>query len=84
MGDDIIQFIIKKINAVQGAFYIVNDDDPDEKLIEIRASFAYGRKKYLNNKFRFAEGLVGQAAIEQDTVLRTEIPDDYVTITSEF
>ena len=82
LGDDIIQYIIKKINAVQGAFYIVNDDDPDNKIIEIKASFAYGRKKYLNNKFRFAEGLVGQAAIEQDTVLRTEIPDNYVTITS--
>lgn len=82
LGDDIVQFIIKKINAVQGAFYIVNDDDSAHKIIEIRASFAYGRKKYLNNKFRFAEGLVGQAAIEQDTILRTEIPDDYVTITS--
>jgi len=82
LGEDIIQFIIKKINAVQGAFYIVNDEDQQNKQIEIRASFAYGRKKYLKNSFRFAEGLVGQAAIEQDTVLRTEIPDDYVTITS--
>jgi PAS domain S-box-containing protein len=82
LGDDIVQFIIKKINAVQGAFYIVNDENPDAKRIEIKASFAYGRKKYLNNSFRFAEGLVGQAAIEQDTVLRTEIPDEYVTITS--
>jgi PAS domain S-box-containing protein len=82
LGDDIVQFIIKKIGAVQGAFYIVNDDNPKDKLIQIRASFAYGRKKYLNDQFRFAEGLVGQAAIEQDTVLRTEIPSDYVTITS--
>ena len=28
------------------------------------------------------QGLVGQAAIEQDTVFRTEIPADYATITS--
>jgi PAS domain S-box-containing protein len=82
LGDEIVQFIIKKIGAVQGAFYIVNDENPEKKTIDISASFAYGRKKYLKKSFRFAEGLVGQAAIEQDTVLRTEIPDEYVTITS--
>jgi PAS domain S-box-containing protein len=81
LGDDVIKFILGKIDAVQGAFYVVNDEE-GEKLIEMRASFAYNRKKYLQKTFRFAEGLVGQAAIEQDTVLRTEIPDDYMSLTS--
>jgi PAS domain S-box-containing protein len=81
LGDDIIRFIIEKIGAVQGAFYIVNEDTK-EKLIEMRASFAYNRKKYLKKSFRFAEGLVGQAAAEKDFVLRTEIPEEYVTLTS--
>lgn len=81
LGDDVIKFIIDKIGAVQGAFYIVNDES-GEKEIEMRASFAYNRKKYLKKTFRFAEGLVGQAAIEQDTVLRTEIPDEYVSLSS--
>lgn len=82
MGDDVIKFILEKIGAVQGAFYVVNDETGSEPIIEMRASYAYGRKKYLQKQFRFAEGLVGQAAIEKDTVLRTEIPPDYVTITS--
>jgi PAS domain S-box-containing protein len=82
LGEDVIKFILGKIGAIQGAFYVVNDDNPKQKLIEMRASWAYNRKKYLKAKFKFAEGLVGQAAAEQDTVLRTEIPDDYVTITS--
>jgi PAS domain S-box-containing protein len=82
MGDDVLKFIIEKIGAVQGAFYVVNDEIGSEPIIEMRASYAYGRKKYLKKQFRFAEGLVGQAAIEKDTVLRTEIPPDYVTITS--
>lgn len=81
LGDDVIKFILEKIGAIQGAFYVVNDEG-DEKLIEMRASFAYNRKKYLQKTFRFAEGLVGQAAIEQDTILRTEIPDDYMSLTS--
>jgi PAS domain S-box-containing protein len=81
LGEDVIKFILGKIGAIQGAFYVVNDDER-EKIIEMRASYAYGRKKYLQSKFKFAEGLVGQAAIEQSTVMRTEIPADYVTITS--
>lgn len=81
MGDDVIKFILDKIGAIQGAFYVVNEEEK-EKVIELRASYAYGRKKYLQKKFKFAEGLVGQSAIGQDTILRTEIPDNYVTITS--
>jgi PAS domain S-box-containing protein len=82
LGNDVIKFILEKIGAIQGAFYIVNDDNPKQPLIEMRASYAYGRKKYLQSKFKFAEGLVGQAAAEKDAVLRTEVPDNFVTITS--
>lgn len=81
LGEDVIKFILGKIDAIQGAFYVVNDEGKD-KIIEMRASYAYGRKKYLKSKFKFAEGLVGQSAIEQSTVMRTEIPADYVSITS--
>ena len=82
LGEDVIKFILEKIGALQGAFYIVNDDNAQAPVIEMRASYAYTRKKYLKAKFKFAEGLVGQAAAEKDIVLRTEIPDEYVTITS--
>jgi PAS domain S-box-containing protein len=82
LGEDVIKFILDKIGAIQGAFYVVNEDDHGKQLIEMRASYAYGRRKYLKGKFRFAEGLIGQAAAERDTILRTEIPDEYVTITS--
>jgi PAS domain S-box-containing protein len=81
LGDDVIKFILGKIGAIQGAFYVVNDE-AQPALIELRASYAYNRKKYLKAKFKFAEGLVGQAAAEKDTILRTEIPDDYVSVTS--
>jgi PAS domain S-box-containing protein len=82
LGDDVIKFIAEKIGAVQGAFYDVNSENRHQMVIEIRASFAYSRKKYLKKTFRFAEGLVGQAAAEKDVVMRTEIPDDYLSITS--
>jgi PAS domain S-box-containing protein len=82
LTDEIISFLPQKINAIQGAFFIVNDDDKQNVFIELVASYAYNRKKYLKGKFAFGQGLVGQSIIEKDIVHRTEIPDDYVTITS--
>lgn len=82
LSEEVIAFLTRKINAIQGAFYIVNDDYEDNVFIEMVGSYAYNKKKYLSAKFKFGQGLVGQAAIEKDTVFRTEIPDDYVTITS--
>lgn len=83
LGDDILAFITKKIEAIQGAFYVVNEDvNPDSPTIDMLASYAYNKKKYLQKQFKFAEGLIGQSAIEQDTLMRTEIPEEYVSVTS--
>ncbi len=82
LGDEILSYVTEKIDAIQGAFYVLNDDDQDNFFIEMKSSYAYNKKKYLQKRFKFAEGLVGQSAIEQDTLLRTEIPADYVSITS--
>ncbi len=82
LSEAVVEYVTNKIGAVQGAFYILNDEEEEDARLEITASYAYNKKKYLNGTFKFAEGLVGQAAVEQDTILRTEIPDDYVTITS--
>jgi PAS domain S-box-containing protein len=85
LSEEVLQFMIKRIDAIQGAFYVVTERDTTNyrnTFLEMKSSFAYNRKKYLTAKFRMAEGLVGQAAIEQSTLLRTEIPREYVSITS--
>lgn len=82
LGDEVLKYILDKIGAIQGAFYVVHEDESGTSHLEITSSFAYSRKKYLKGKYKFAEGLVGQAAAEKDSILRTEVPDDYVSITS--
>ncbi len=71
--------ILNYTNLIQGAFYIYNDET--KKIINT-ASYAYDRRKYINQEFAIGQGLIGQAAFELDTVYRKEIPDYYVTITS--
>jgi PAS domain S-box-containing protein len=80
---DTIAYLVRNLeNVVQGAFYIVEEDNGEDQILRMKASYAYNRKKNLHAEFRFAQGLVGQAAVEKDIILRTEIPDDYTTITS--
>jgi PAS domain S-box-containing protein len=81
--EETITFLVKKLDyVVQGAFYIVEGENEQDKVIRMKASYAYNRKKHLHAEFRFAQGLVGQAVVEKESILRTEIPDDYLTITS--
>lgn len=83
LGYDVIVFLIHKINAIQGAFYLIEEDIVSGKSkIVMAACYAYNRKKYRQKEFKPGEGLVGQAAIERDYIYCTEIPADYVSITS--
>ena len=82
LGNEVVAYVADKINAIQGAFYVIDDQDKANVQIVMRASYAYNKKKHLQASFQMAEGLVGQAAVEQDTLVRTEIPYDYVTVTS--
>ncbi len=79
LADAILAYVVPLTGAIQGAFYVA---DKDAQTLEMIASYAYNKKKYLNAKFKFAEGLVGQAAMEKDLIIRTEIPDTYMTLTS--
>ncbi len=71
--------LINYTNTIQGAFYVKNDDT--QKIINV-ATYAYNRKKYINQEYEIGQGLIGQAAFEMDYIYRKEIPEDYVTITS--
>ena len=82
LGDGVIKYVNDRIEAVQGAFYVTVDDEARQKSVEMRAVYAYNRKKYVKKTFSWAEGLVGQAVAEKSMIMRTEIPADYLSITS--
>jgi PAS domain S-box-containing protein len=77
-----IKELTKYINAIQGGFYILKNGDTDEKHFEMTAFFAYDRKKFANQKIKWGDGLIGTSAEEQRTIYITDIPDDYVNVTS--
>ncbi len=69
------------VSAHHGAFFIASSDNDGVEL-RLRASYAYMQRKSVNNSFRLGEGLVGQAALERKPILLTNVPSDYVQISS--
>jgi PAS domain S-box-containing protein len=76
---EIIKDLISYISAAQGALYIYKGR---EKTLVNVATYAYNRKRFINQEFKIGQGLVGQCAYEMDVIYRTEIPADYATITT--
>ncbi|MCK4920840.1 MAG: GAF domain-containing protein, partial [Bacteroidales bacterium] len=75
---NIIAFVANYLKVQIGTLY-VNDGDGTFKL---KASYAYKTRKNLSNEFKTGEGLIGQAALEKQSIILTNVPDDYITVSS--
>ncbi|HWN66797.1 MAG TPA: response regulator, partial [Haliangium sp.] len=69
------------VEAQHGVFYMVQSVD-DEPVLKLYASYAYMERKHVANQFRFGESLVGQAALERKRILITDVPPDYIQVSS--
>ncbi|MFL5807727.1 MAG: response regulator, partial [Roseiflexaceae bacterium] len=67
--------------AQAGLFYVM-DLDSDQPALKLLSSYAFRERKQLANRFRIGEGLVGQCALEKERILLTEVPGNYITISS--
>jgi len=72
------------VSAQQGVFYIIDnaDGNGNEPELKLLASYAFRDRKGVNSRFKLGEGLVGQAALEKERILITNVPNDYVRISS--
>ncbi len=84
LADTVIRQLVKYLGANQGALFIreIAADEQSEDTLVLTACYAWDRKKHLHKRLEMGEGLAGQAWREGNTVLLTDVPDDYLQITS--
>lgn len=82
LSKSIIRDLVNILDANQGGLFLFNDDDPDNPHFELTAAFAYNRFKFKQKVVLPGEGLIGACAQEKKTVVLSEIPENYVEITS--
>src|SRR5881409_3191605 len=81
VGKLILSELAPVVSAQHGLFYIMNNsgEEPELKLL---ASYAHRERRGAKNRFKFGEGLVGQAALEKQRILLTDVPYGYVKVSS--
>ncbi len=82
LGDKIIGALVQYTKSNQGGIYLLNDENPADKYLELVSLFAFDHKKFESRKVKLGEGLLGQSFLEKETTHLTKVPDDYIKITS--
>jgi PAS domain S-box-containing protein len=83
LTDEIVLNLVKYLKGNQGAIYIVDDEQTgEEPTMSMKACYAWDKKKFMNHKILKGEGLAGQAWQEGDLIYLTEVPQNYIRITS--
>jgi HAMP domain-containing protein/CheY-like chemotaxis protein len=69
------------VSAHHGVFYMMDSQDMDARLRMI-ASYGYRSSRKLPTSFLPGEGLVGQCAVEKTRIWLTDVPRDYIAVSS--
>jgi signal transduction histidine kinase/HAMP domain-containing protein len=81
VGKLILSELAPLVSAQQGAFYMMDNSNGESEL-KLLATYAQLEGNGAKNCFKLGEGLVGQAALEKQHFLLTDIPTDYAKVSS--
>lgn len=79
---EIIHNMVKYLDAKVGGIFILNNENQDHLFLEMKAFFAYDRKKKAEKTIEIGEGLIGSCFKEKRTIKLDKIPDGYMAISS--
>ncbi|MEJ7912654.1 MAG: response regulator, partial [Chitinophagaceae bacterium] len=79
----ILSELAQVVNAQQGMFYILEQDEESENnKLKLFAAYAYSNDLDVQREFNLGEGLVGQVALDKERILLTNVPKNYIKISS--
>jgi hypothetical protein len=78
VADQLIAFLVKYLNANQGAIFTLKNNE----FFEMRSCYAYERKKFIGKKIKIGEGIIGDCYYDKTYTYITQVPADYIHITS--
>jgi methyl-accepting chemotaxis protein len=79
---EIISTMVQYTQSNQGGIFIMNDNDHENMYLEMTACYAYDRQKFIKRRIEVGEGLVGRCYQEKEKIFLTDIPEDYIKISS--
>jgi hypothetical protein len=76
-----VKAIVKYLKINQASLFVAKEEDAVLTL-HLTAVYAYDRKKFAEKVILPGEGLIGQCYLERESILLTQVPNNYVHITS--
>ncbi|WP_245798431.1 HAMP domain-containing protein [Cnuella takakiae] len=79
----ILSELAQVVSAQQGMFYILEQDENFEnQKLKLFSAYASGEEVNISREFALGQGLVGQCALEKERILLTNVPKNYIKISS--
>ena len=78
LSRNLVTRLCEYIGAQVGAIYIADSAGA----LQLTGSYAFTKRKHMQTAFKPGEGLVGQVALERQRILLTQVPADYIFVTS--
>ena len=79
---NILNYLVNYVNLNQGGVFLINESKSGGKSFVMSSCIAYDRRKFADKIINWGEGLIGRCALEKETIFITDIPDNYINITS--
>lgn len=76
LSRNIVTRLSRYVDAQVGVLYAADDAGAT---LGLAGSYAFTTRKHLKTEFQLGDGLVGQAALERQRILLTQVPDDYIS-----
>jgi methyl-accepting chemotaxis protein len=81
LSENLVANVVNYVGAKVGGLFILEEEE-GKTFLQLRAAYAYDRKKFLSKTVEIGEGLIGQCYLEAQTIYMAKVPNDYLTITS--
>ncbi len=82
VSDMILSELAPLVLAQHGVLYTMGTGASGEQVLGFQASYGYEERKHLSKRFAVGVELVGQCAKEKRRILLTDVPSDYIRISS--
>jgi signal transduction histidine kinase/DNA-binding response OmpR family regulator len=80
LSKNILTFLARYLNCQVGTFYLLHIPNlsKDKPCLKLIATYAFKKRKNITNEILIGESLLGQAALEKETIIVTQVPEDYM------
>lgn len=82
LSENLVTELVKYLKVQVGAMFIVNKEDTGNVFLELKATYAFDRLKYIEKRIEPGQGLAGQCYQEGLYVYMRDVPESFVTIKS--